>query len=212
MSLFAQLDVSTSPAPQTDFNKAKAESKVFSPGLHEVKITEVTNHGPSKQDPSWLYLTLKSVDVSGIKKLPLSLMVPTQSLVCAKDDKGINEAKLRSFLRALGLSVETPAEFLRAIKNTFEAESKLVGKTLQVQLGYKSWHTGWDREAKKVTLVDRNGESLKDTQGGLIHFDGRDDAEAYARENGMKFNSFVEVERYIAKEKSASKAVGFGSK
>jgi hypothetical protein len=212
MSLFAQLDVSSSLAPQTDFNKAKAESKVFSPGLHEVKITEVTNHGPSKQDPSWLYLTLKSVDVSGNKKLPISLMVPTQSLVCAKDEKGINEAKLRAFLRALGLAAETPPEFLRAIKSTFEDANKLVGKTLQVQLGFKSSHTGWDREAKKVTILDRNGETLKDSRGGVVHFDGRDDARAYATENGIRFNDFVEVEKFVAKEKSERKIAGFGVK
>lgn len=211
MSLFAQLDVSVSPVP-SEAAKARSESKVFAPGLHEVKITEIKNLGPSKQDPSWLFFTLKATDVTGNKTLPMSLMVPTGSLVCAKDEKGINESKLRGFLNAIGLATDTPAEFKRAIISTFETESKLVGKTLQVQLGFKASHSGWDREAKKNTLLDRNGEALKDSFGALVHFDSREDVEAYAKDNGIRYNNFVEVEKYVPRQKSERKAAGFGVK
>ena len=53
MSLFSNLDMSASTVKGSVIPGIKNESKFFSPGNHELKITEVSEPRISTKDESW---------------------------------------------------------------------------------------------------------------------------------------------------------------
>lgn len=208
--LFAQLDMSTSQTKSAAPTTEKKVSKLFSPGEHEIKITGVSAPVSSPRDSTWNYIRIEFTDVEGIKKNSFFVNIPTVSLAFKDDAKNMTEYKLRKFLQSMG--AEATNESLKNDLNTVLGNpAKLVGKTLRVILGYGSYHTGWDRDAKKVTLCDKEGSPL--VEGGqVVLFDSRESAEAYAGAKGLRFSNFVEVKQFVPSELKAApvKKSGFG--
>ena len=140
---------------------------------------------------------------------------PTQTIAHANDEKGRNEYQLRNFLSALGYEAtnETLAKDLEAVFSE-SGLKKLVGQRIKVELGFRGWHSGWDRDAKKNTLVDRQGGVLREG-GEPVLFASRDEAEVYAKAKNFYYTPFVDVLKFIASDAARPVTMvkkGFGSK
>ena len=120
-------------------NSPKKTSKVFSPGLHTVRITEVVEKGPAKNDSTWenLWVTMEG---TGGKVISTNLQYPTESMVYNGDASSFPAQKFLAFLGSLGLSA-TPKQLPSLLAQLFSnpAES-LVDKELQVNVGYTTNH------------------------------------------------------------------------
>jgi hypothetical protein len=203
MSLFANLDTKTSKAAPSEL-AAKAQPKKFSPGQYEVQIIDVKEPRPSRRDSTWLSYMVVFKDVGGERKGSVEVLVPTASLTFHGDTRGVNEMKIRSFLESLGFqgTQETIASDLRQL---FDNPSKgLVGKRMTCVLDYRSVHTKWNREEKKVQLFDAQGNAMRDAAGEPVLFDSSDEAALWCKENKHYFNDFVTVVKYIPSKQNVT--------
>jgi hypothetical protein len=217
MSLFSALNMSTSTLNKSAASGTeKSPSKVFKPGLHEIKVVEVSEPKPDSTDATWMNYLIKFEGVGG-QRTSAFVRVPTTTLAHARDAVGrTEEYRLRVFLRSLG-RVASNETLLSDLEATFGAPKKgLVGKTLSVEIGYKKYHTS-SRGKGEVVILDGKGAPVLDADGEELVFPDFASARAEGeRLYGNKFQAFPEVVKYVKSEKTETslpvkKKAGFGA-
>lgn len=174
----------------------KKEPKFFSPGLHTVSIESVTDKGPVSSDDTWVTLNLKLSGTGG-KSTYTNLLVPTASLLFKGQANSYPAQLLLAFIKSLGYSTDKKV-LPSVMSQLFSDEQKLVGKEIQVKIGY----TGNHLEAKdgKLALVQKYGRPVL-MDGEPAMFSEREAAHQWAEANGLKLQKFAEVVGFEPAEK-----------
>lgn len=167
--------------------------KIFSPGLHTVKVSEVKDLGVSTLDVSWanFMVTYKASDSE--KAIRDFVVVPTVSDKFGTEGSNREYAHLINFLFAIGETV-TATNIKSLIIKHFENPQKLVGKTTTIRVGYKGY---------SVKYVSGNHYELIDYKGEVASVDANGSPEVFASRTlaetdgvarwGKRFKKFPDV-------------------
>lgn len=179
------------------------QSKVFSPGLHTVKITSVEEKGPVKGDNSWERLWIK-LEGTGDKSTMTGLQYPTESLLYAGEANKYPAQQFISLVQALGY--DRSAKNLPAVlgKLFSEPSEALLDLELQVNIGYTKNHVL--PKDGRFALVQKYGRPMTNDGEELV-FDTREAAESWCQENGKEFAKFPEVIGFVPADELRTVAV-----
>lgn len=188
-------------APEVSAARVKKEPRFFSEGLHTVKIASVEDKGDVSTDSSWSRLWVK-LEGTGEKTTYTGVMLPTESLLFKGEANSYVAQTFLSFVKALGYSTD-PRTLPDTLNKLFGKEDALVGKELQVQIGYKGNHLVL--KDKKLHLVQKYGRPiLKDGEPAV--FSEREEAKEWAVANKIELQSFPEVVAFVPAEKLTTSA------
>ncbi len=160
--------------------KASQGGKFFKPGNYDLKIITAALHGNSKGDETWLVYLL---ELGGIddRKIKYFLSAPTTSIRYNKPgikDPLVLTYKLRQFLSSLG--EDNSIEVLGStLKNLFEDPSVLVGRVLNVDIGYTDYYI--DRiEDGQFKIFEKSGKEFRPNGQDAMIYPDKDSAIADA--------------------------------
>jgi hypothetical protein len=166
----------------TDEELKKAESgsfgaKLMEQGVHQVRITAAEWHvgketktTACRADPTWH--TVKIVYQNAVGEVfNHYLQVPTSKLTFTINTKagGQKESpfmfvKFRSFCAGIGELASPDAKLLTSLmKRLFADPSKLIGKELEITLGYQGCYAGYiggAKESATYSIMNRDGTIL----------------------------------------------------
>lgn len=157
-----------------ELEKAKTDSagggvKRLKPGNHDLKVISATAHKQNANDPTWYSYKVVLANAEGTEMVHYA-MVPT---VSPRFNKVGGKSplflfmKLVEFVNAVGENL--PPNDLSIIGKLF-GEGKLVGKTLNVDLGYEGEH---------IRMVERGAYQIVDKKDQPVIFAGNDAAITY---------------------------------
>lgn len=178
-------------------------SKVFSPGLHTVKIVSVEEKGPVKGDSTWERLWMK-LEGTGGKTISVGVQYPTESLLYAGEANKYPAQQFLSLVQALGYdssSKNLPAVLTKLFSEPSEA---LLDLEIQVNIGYTTNHVV--SKDGRFTLVQKYGRPMTN-DGETLTFETREAAEQWCADNGKEFAKFPEVLGFQAAEELHTLAV-----
>lgn len=186
-----------------DVEIAKTKSsggKSLKPGNHDLTILSAVFHKMSDGDPSWAgYKVELGRDEKTIRTY---LMIPTAGPRYNKPgikNPMIMYVKLMEFLDAAGLKTEQ--EIIgKVLGQLYANPSKLVGKVVNVDIGYKGPYVGYVGE-NQFKLFERDGTPFKATEVGDTPFPDRDSAVAEAASYGVVAQTFPEITKFHAAKK-----------
>lgn len=187
---FAGFDATTADEVQVAKSSVQGkQSKVFSPGLHTVKIVSVDEKGPVSGDNTWERLWVK-LEGTGGKTISCGMQYPTESLMYAGEANKYPAQQFISLVQALGY--DSSSKNLGAVltKLFSEPAEALLDLELQVNIGYKTNHVV--AKDGRFLLVQKYGKPVT-VDGEELTFDSRDAAENWCKENGKTFERFPEV-------------------
>lgn len=208
MSKFAKFrnDLSKEVVEETSNSSNKSTSKVFVPGLYDVKVGSVEESGPNQYDTSWLTYAFTFEGVGG-KSIKEWINVPTENTESEKLDGRFPNSTFKRLIRfceALGLDVTQP--FSELLTTYFEKPEALVGLNVKVDVGYRGPHAEYIKTLGGYQLLNKDNQTITSDV-----FETRDALAAYVQQAGIKgFKSFPSVLSYSASEvknKLSSKTV-----
>lgn len=184
----------------TQGNKA---SKVFSPGLHTVKIVSVDEKGPVKGDSTWERLWLR-LEGTGGKSISTGVQYPTESMLYAGEANKYPAQQFVALVQALGY--DTSAKNIPAVLSKLfsEPSEALLDLELQVNIGYTTNHLV--PKDGRFALVQKYGRPVT-VDGEEMLFDTREAAEQWCQENDKQFAKFPEVLGFVPAEELRMVAV-----
>lgn len=189
---FKGFDSSSADTVETK-SSVKKVSKVFAPGLHTVKITNVEEKGEVSSDSTWQRLWI-TYEGTGGKVISGNLLYPTDSLRYKGEENSFPAQQFLGFVQAIGL-VANSKTLLTVLTRLFSEPSEtLLGKELQVSIGYTANHV--KPEGNQFALLQRYGRAVT-VDGVEQKFNTREAAAAYCQENGLKFASFPDVTEFM---------------
>lgn len=183
-------------AAKSDYNR------FLKPGLYDMRVTDVKFKGLSEKDNAFgLYqVTLEAVSGGSIKH---TLIVPMGGKI-KYGEKGtlLPFMNVKKFFTALGADVGTGAGFQKTIKRYLggpDAVKKLIGKEIGAKVGYRRPYVGFlgktEDGTKQYTILTADGQQHQKfvEDGAPITWGSWETAQAYAEENGVKLDGFVNV-------------------
>jgi hypothetical protein len=179
------------------------QSKVFSPGLHTVKIVSVEEKGPVKGDATWERLWI-GLEGTGGKSISTGVQYPTESLLYAGEANKYPAQQFISLVQALGYNSSSKSLPSVLAKLFSEPSEALVGLELQVNIGYKTNHAL--PKNGRFALVQKYGRAMTNDGEELV-FDTREAAQSWCEENGKEFTKFPEVTSFMPAEELRTVAV-----
>lgn len=178
-----------------DLQKATAKvPKSFAPGNYKLAIKEATLHGVSQKDNTWVTFKLVLGAIDG-RTINHYVMVPTERPEFNPGSKNpyFLFTKFQEFMASMGEATD-----LKKIKlSLFEKPEKLVGRELDLDIGYEGYHLVREGDAFKV--VDRYGKDVKSSDGSIATYVDRDSAIVGAAELGIDVKRFPSVVKFHAK-------------
>ena len=206
MSRFADFKINDEQI--VDVAKATSSNKFLNPGLHSVKIKEVTDKGPFSTDPTWFMLRVVFEDATG---RTINTIVPIPTVSVYYNEKTWAYKKFVKFCVAVGLEVDV--KNLKALLIArFDKLEPFLGMDVEVQVGYEGWYPHF--VAKDVyELRNPQGEPAK-TEDDLVHqFTNRAEACMFGRVTiSKKVTEFAEVLNYGTPQKNVFKEVVLAKK
>jgi hypothetical protein len=178
-------------------------SKVFSPGLHTVRIRSVQEKGAVQSDSTWQRLWITLEGTAG-KTISTGVSYPTESLMFAGEANKYPAQQFIALVQALGYdsgSKNLPAVLAKLFSEPAEA---LLDLELQVNIGYKGNHVVPSNG--KFLLVQKYGRPMTEDGEELV-FDSRDAAEQWCKDNGKEYHKFPEVLGFVPAEELSMIAV-----
>jgi hypothetical protein len=192
---FKGFDASAADAVQPK-SSVKKVSKVFAPGLHTVKITNVEEKGAVPNDSTWQRLWI-TYEGTGGKVISGNLLYPTESMSYNGQENSFPAQQFLGFVQAIGL-VANGKTLQTVLTRLFSEPSEaLLGKELQVSIGYTANHV--KPEGNQFSLFQKYGRAVT-VDGVEQKFNTREAAAAYCQENGLKFVSFPDITEFIKAE------------
>jgi hypothetical protein len=178
----------------------RSNSKFFEPGNYTVKVTKAELGNANASDPTWYNVKL---ELGGIdeRTIRTNLMIPTSDIRFNKPDTKnplFLFAKLKEFLVGIGESGDT-ADVKKVLPKLFSKLDKLVGRELNVDIGYKGYYIGYVGQ-KQFKIFEKDGREFKDENGQSPVFVDRDSAIAEAATYGLTIAKFPEVLKITKKE------------
>jgi hypothetical protein len=193
------------------------QSRFLRPGSYHLTVNKAEYSKQSEGDPTWAIFKLilsnggkkmgevngksKALDKDG-KEVPsmyYNLLVPTSRVSYNKPGmadraKVFPFQRFREFMGGLGETIVcTPESLGKVIPKWFKDASKLVGQTLQVDVGYSKNHLEYVDGTYEVH--DVKGKKLIDDA-----FPTRTDAEVAAAAAGITLQDWPEITKVYAKE------------
>lgn len=178
---------------EAEVNASKTDGSKFlnDPGTFEMVIKAVEYKNASEKDTAWLGVNL-TLEVNG-KSLKYYLMIPTEcrnSFLFGVDKQTFAIDKLRNFFRGLGLVFDFE-NGMEQVASLFGDVNRLVGKKLNVRLGYEGPHARYNGK-DDYSFVEKDHVTNK-LPGS---FANKLAIEAAARDAGIKYNTnndFIKV-------------------
>lgn len=198
MSKFSKFrnDLSKEVVNETKGENNKSQSKVFVPGVYDVKIVNVEDSGPNKFDEAWLTYAVTFEGVGG-KTIREWINVPTEDTESESlDGRYPNSTfkRLIRFLDALGLDTTQPTSDL--LTAAFENTASLVGANVKIDVGYRGPHAEYDKSAGGYKLLNKDNQPMSEDV-----FETRDALVAYTIQAGVKgFKAFPNILSYSASD------------
>jgi hypothetical protein len=204
---FSNLDITEEEFKAAE-EKKNYTPKFFSPGNYKLKIVGAEFNKISEADPTWFSVKITFGDTTG-RTLKYYLSVPTSKI---KYNEGKSKyptflfAQFKQFMAALGEEVTINKESLKAIPKYFNDCSVLVGKVVDVDVGYKGPYIKYISK-DEYQIIERDGP-MKDGDAIAV-FPTRDAAEAEAAARDLKIAKFVDILKFNASEKAAGDEEGW---
>ncbi len=127
----------TNDIPAEEFSKASGSTSTYlGEGRHKVKIVEVGEPTPNRFDGSWVDVPVDVTDAAG-KLGKMYLSIPTKSLQY-QETKGPSLRRaneLLDFCRSAWGDTEFPKDVHVYLRKHFAEPSKLIGTSLEVEVG-----------------------------------------------------------------------------
>jgi hypothetical protein len=174
-------DIKSSNLGLTDEDIEKAEkggggSKFMEQGVHSVKIVEAGFHANKeskqtscKSDASWHNVKVVMENSAGQQythyvQIPTSKLTFTINTAKGPKESAFMFVKFKQFCAALGESVSADAALvLKVLKKLFADPSKMIGKTLEIDLGYSGpylQYLGKEGDASTYSVMKLDGSIL----------------------------------------------------
>ena len=155
-----------SSKPQLSAQEFKAEKDDTSkylqePGTYGMTITVVKFGNISQYDSAWIQADLTLADVKG-RTLRMFLDVPVEcrnSFLFGEKKTTYNYENLQKFFRGLGLVLDFD-NTMNQVSALFGNPDQLIGKPLNVRLGYKGVHVKYIAK-DEYSVVEKDHETLK---------------------------------------------------
>jgi hypothetical protein len=212
MSTAPKFNFSTLDITEEEFKAAEEKKtytpKFFEPGNYKLKITAAEFNKISETDPTWFSVKITFSDASG-RTIRHFLSVPTSKI---RFNEGKSKyptfmfSQFKQFMAALGEEVTVNKESLRAIPKYFKDCSVLVGKVVDVDIGYKGPYVKYISK-DEYQIIERDGP-MKEGDS-IATFPTRDAAEAEAAARDLKITKFVDILKFNASEKAAEDEEGW---
>ncbi len=182
-------------------SKIENKARYANPGVHDFKITGVSDQKVNTVDPSWVDIKVELKNSAG-ELMTTYLKIPTESLTFKSQYPMMAAKELVNFFAAIGedFSPKTAQVLMtKYIGADFKAKG-LIGRTLTATIGFRQAHAKYI-EKETYQLVDRDGLQFKlsDTTSVPL-FNNHKDVEAYAKENGIKYQKFISILNYAPSE------------
>lgn len=198
------------PTMTAEAFQAEIENKprYVGPGQYDFKVVAVSDQKANTMDPSWVDVRVKLENSVG-EIMTSFLKIPTESLSFKSAYPMLAIKELVNFFGALGESF-TPQNAQELLTKYVGADftcKKLVGKTFSATVGYSKNYINYVSK-DTYSIVDKNGYEYKDDKGEkLKYFNTRDEAKAFAKDNNIKLQDFIQILKYETAETTASDEV-----
>lgn len=169
------------------------------PGQYDLEIVEAEYVGPAKNDSQWgnVKVVLKGAgdrEVSDFILLPLAgdgKYGPKRTTFPLR--------KLKQFTTAIGKPLMVDKTLPKQLESIFRPTTKLVGKKVKADVGYTSGYIRYAGKtadgAKQYELVMKDGNVVSEA-GQPKRFPDVDAAKAYANDNKIEFQKYIQVTTY----------------
>ena len=195
------------PTMTAEAFQAQIENKprYVNPGHYDFKIAAVTDQKTNTIDPTWVDVRVKLKNSVG-ELMTTFLKFPTESLTFKSDYPMIPIKELVNFFSSIGetLTPQNAQELLTKYVGADFTCKKLVGKTLSATVGYNKNYINYVSK-DTYAIVDKNGLEYRDDKGvNLKYFNGRKEAQAFAKDNNIKVQDFIQILKYDVPESTSS--------
>jgi hypothetical protein len=195
-----------------EFEKAKADienggKKRLEVGNHDLKVVSLHANSQNATDPSWYSYKITLADSEG-REIRHYAMIPTKSARFEKE--GSKQPyflfiQLQKLLNAFGIQL-SPNDLSPLAK--LIGEDKLVGKTVNVDVGYDGPHVKM-LEKGVYTIVDKNDQQLRDEEGETLTYPDFDSAKGDSLNRNIKL-AFLSILKFNQPKKAVTtKAAGW---
>lgn len=207
----------TNPLPKFDFGSVSQQdldtiksettagriSKYFDPGSYDVVIKSAEYHVNRPSDPTWMTLMV-TYEGAGGRTIREAVLIPTKSVTYRGGSNKATDVpfkKLKNLVEALGGGDLGSLENMTAIiTQLFADPSKLVGLNVNIVVGYEGNNIRYEGKNNGTTvfsICDKAGVKLLQAGGKEpILFNSRDEAKAYAADNGITLSLYTDVKKH----------------
>lgn len=176
--------------------KKQFVSKFFEVGLHEVKVKEYHDMGPSDKDPDWFKVKLV-FEGANEKTINHWLLIPTKNEYYVTKDGLWPFRNLVKFIEAIvplkdGKTPVTSSNVGQYIAKLFDSEAALLGKKFEIKVGFDKHHPHYVSKGV-YALHTKDGIPVLDTTGSPITASSADALSQYAEQNRLPFDGWAKI-------------------